>query len=73
MDIENNETYFLKESCTTRVCNGIETAMHAFKLLIDSRIIKDIVSCVNEFAQESRPNWSTNEEEVERFIGLLFL
>lgn len=58
---------------TTQVCNGIETPMDAFQLLFDNHIVEHMVRCTNEFAQESLPNWSTNKEELERFIGLLYL
>lgn len=64
---------FSERTGPTRICNGIEAPMDAFKLLFDPQIIRHMVSCTNEFAHESQPTWSMNEEEMERFVGLLFL
>ena len=51
----------------------IKTSLDAWKLLIDDSTLNFIVECSNDFANESVDNWNLTKEELEKFIGLLYL
>lgn len=57
----------------TRYSQGIRTPLDAFRLLIDEGVIRHIVKCTNEFAHCTHPDFSLTEEELDKFIGLLYL
>jgi hypothetical protein len=57
----------------TGYSNNVETETDAYRLLIDEGLIRHIVKCTNDYAQTIEPNFNLTEEELEKFIGILYL
>lgn len=58
----------------TRYANAIQTPLDAWRLLIDEGCIRHIVRCTNDFALSRDPAFCRlQEEELEHFVGLLYL
>ena len=57
----------------TTYSNNIETEADAFRLLIDEGLIRHIIRCTNDYAQTTDPTFNLTEEELEKFIGILYL
>lgn len=64
---------FNEQVGVTRVCDGIVTPLDAWHLVFDIWILNFIVECTKEFARESARNWDLTKDELEKFIGLLYL
>ena len=64
---------FTEREGLTRYSQGVRTPLDAFRLLIDEGIIRHIVNCTNEYAHCTHPDFNLTEEELEKFIGLLYL
>lgn len=64
---------FTEREGLTRYSQGIRTPLDAFRLLIDEGAIRHIVSCTNEHAHGTHPDFNLTEEELDKFIGLLYL
>jgi len=69
----NAANVFTGRQGLTGYSNRIRTPIDAFRLLIDEGCIRYIVQCTNEYAHRTMPDFSITEEEVEKFIGLLYL
>ncbi len=64
---------FTEREGLTRYSHGIRTPLDAFRLLIDEGVIRHIVKCTNEHAHCTNPDFNLTEEELDKFIGLLYL
>ena len=67
------QNVFNGRSGVTSYCRNIETPADAWRLLIDEGCIRHIIECTNDAANATCPGWSCSEEEMEKFIGLLYL
>ena len=58
----------------TRQCGIIETPIDAFRLIFDEWCLRHIVSCTIDYARNTgNEDWSLDVEDLEKFIGLLYL
>ena len=57
----------------TNYCRNIVSPVDAWRLIIDEGCIRYIVECTNEYASQFNPEWKTNEGELDKFIGILYL
>ena len=58
----------------TRICQTIENPLDAFRLIFDRWCLLHIVNCTQQFARRiGNENWKFDEEDLEKFIGLLYL
>ena len=64
---------FTARKGVTNYCRNILTLVDAWRLLMDEGCIRYILQCTSEQASELVPEWSLSEEEIEAFIGLLYL
>jgi hypothetical protein len=57
----------------TAYSRGVSTPSEAWRLLIDNGLLRHIRHCTEDFAHHANPGWSLQEEELDKFIGLLYL
>ena len=61
---------FTEREGLMRYSQSIRTPLDAFRLLIDEGAIRHIIKCTNE--HYTHPDFNLMEEELDKFIGLLF-
>lgn len=57
----------------TAYSRRVSTPLEAWKLIIDDGFLRHIIRSTEEFAQQTVPLWSVSLDEVEKFIGLVYL
>jgi hypothetical protein len=57
----------------TQYSRGVSTPLEAWRLILDEGCLRHIGRCTEEYAQISNENWKTSEQELDSFIGLLYL
>lgn len=57
----------------TRACARIATPLDAWREVFDEWSLRHIVQCTKEFASRTVENWKFTEDDLEKFIGLLYL
>lgn len=67
------QNVFTAKSGTTPYCRLVTTPLEAFKLLIDDGLLRHVKACTLEFAHITDAAWDISEQELDAFIGILFL
>lgn len=68
-----SQNVFRNSPGITHYCRNIETALDAWRVIIDEGCLRHIKLCTEEFAKTADSNWKMEINELEKFIGLLYL
>jgi hypothetical protein len=68
-----SQNVFSAKPGVTAYCRNITTPVDAFRLIIDQGFVRHIQKCTVEYARISEPLFDVTEDELEAFIGLLYL
>ena len=68
-----SQNVFRAKSRVTPYCRTMQTVLDSFRLIIDPGFTRHIATCTNEYGNMQEEGFTTNEKEMEAFIGLLYL
>lgn len=68
-----SQNVFSAKPGVTAYCRNITTPVDAFRLIIDQGFVRHIQKCTVDYARISEPLFDVTEDELEAFIGLLYL
>jgi hypothetical protein len=64
---------FRAKAGLTAYSRRVSTPLEAWKILIDDGFLRHIRRCTEDFARTTVPLWSVSDDDMEKFIGLLYL
>jgi hypothetical protein len=67
------QNVFTAKSGTTPYSRTASTPVEAFRLLFDEGMLRHTRTCTVSFARVTNPNWTMSDQELEAFIGLMYL